>query len=205
MLGNLLLDRRAALLFIDWANGTLLHLQGEVEILWDQDGGFEGAERLWRISVTGGWRRAGRPAAALVLRRVCAANPANRSLERSGSVTATGSRYLMDSNDGSGATRRSTWMHPCRVLPGSSVASSPADELTLKPFDQACRPTSSASIVGESGSVGTNKNGGGLVVGAPVVNLPAASVWTGDLGHGRDLCRARAWGSPRGRHSARGR
>ena len=58
-LGNLLLDRRAALLFIDWANGTLLHLQGEVEILWDQDGGFEGAERLWRISVTGGWRRAG--------------------------------------------------------------------------------------------------------------------------------------------------
>ncbi|MEA2741289.1 MAG: uncharacterized protein QOH05_4596 [Acetobacteraceae bacterium] len=58
-LGNLLLDRRAALLFVDWANGTLLHLQGKAEILWDQDGGFAGAERLWRITVTDGWRRVG--------------------------------------------------------------------------------------------------------------------------------------------------
>jgi predicted pyridoxine 5'-phosphate oxidase superfamily flavin-nucleotide-binding protein len=58
-LGNLLLDRRAALLFVDWTDGTLVHLQGEVEILWDQDGGFAGAERLWRISVTNGWRRRG--------------------------------------------------------------------------------------------------------------------------------------------------
>lgn len=57
--GNLLLDRRAALLFVDWTDGTLLHLQGEVEILWDQDGGFAGAERLWRISVTDAWRRRG--------------------------------------------------------------------------------------------------------------------------------------------------
>jgi predicted pyridoxine 5'-phosphate oxidase superfamily flavin-nucleotide-binding protein len=58
-LGNLLLDPRAALLFVDWKDGTLLHLQGEVEILWDQDGGFTGAERLWRVVVRGGWRRPG--------------------------------------------------------------------------------------------------------------------------------------------------
>jgi hypothetical protein len=58
-LGNLLLDPRAALLFVDWTDGTLLHLQGEVEILWDQDGGFRGAERLWRIVISGGWRRPG--------------------------------------------------------------------------------------------------------------------------------------------------
>jgi predicted pyridoxine 5'-phosphate oxidase superfamily flavin-nucleotide-binding protein len=58
-LGNLLLDRRAALLFVDWTDGTLLHLQGTVEILWEQDGGFAGAERLLRVSVTGGWRRPG--------------------------------------------------------------------------------------------------------------------------------------------------
>jgi len=58
-LGNLLLEPRAALLFVDWTDGTLLHLQGEVEILWDQDGGFAGAERLWRIVVSGGWRRQG--------------------------------------------------------------------------------------------------------------------------------------------------
>ena len=57
--GNLLLDRRAALLFVDWTDGTLLHLQGEVEILWGQDGGFSGAERLWRITVSEGWRRFG--------------------------------------------------------------------------------------------------------------------------------------------------
>jgi len=58
-LGNLLLDRRAALLFVDWTDGTLLHLRGTVDILWDQDGGVAGAERLWRVSVTGGWRRRG--------------------------------------------------------------------------------------------------------------------------------------------------
>jgi predicted pyridoxine 5'-phosphate oxidase superfamily flavin-nucleotide-binding protein len=58
-LGNLLLDSRAALLFVDWTDGTLLHLQGEVEILWDQDGGFPGAERLWRVFVGKGWRRTG--------------------------------------------------------------------------------------------------------------------------------------------------
>ncbi|HEY4172331.1 MAG TPA: pyridoxamine 5'-phosphate oxidase family protein, partial [Rhodopila sp.] len=55
----LLLDPRAALLFVDWTDGTLLHLRGKVDILWDQDGGFAGAERLWRISITDGWRRRG--------------------------------------------------------------------------------------------------------------------------------------------------
>jgi predicted pyridoxine 5'-phosphate oxidase superfamily flavin-nucleotide-binding protein len=62
--GNLLLDPRAALLFVDWSDGTILHLQGRAEILWNQSGGFPGAERLWRLSVTGGWRRPG----ALALR-----------------------------------------------------------------------------------------------------------------------------------------
>jgi predicted pyridoxine 5'-phosphate oxidase superfamily flavin-nucleotide-binding protein len=56
-LGNLLLDPRAALLFVDWTDGTLLHLRGKAEILWDQSGGLTGAERLWRMSLTGGWRR----------------------------------------------------------------------------------------------------------------------------------------------------
>jgi len=58
-LGNLLLDPRAALLFVDFATGDLLHVQGEAEILWDdsrvQD--FEGAERLWIFHVLRGWRR----------------------------------------------------------------------------------------------------------------------------------------------------
>ncbi|WP_158928978.1 pyridoxamine 5'-phosphate oxidase family protein [Acidisphaera sp. S103] len=58
-LGNLLLDPRVALLFVDWTDGTVLHLRGTVEILWNQDGGLDGAERLWRISITDGWRRRG--------------------------------------------------------------------------------------------------------------------------------------------------
>jgi len=62
-LGNLLLDPRAALLFIDWRDGTLLHLLGEAEIVWaapsEQREMVPRAERLWRFSVTWGWRRPG--------------------------------------------------------------------------------------------------------------------------------------------------
>jgi hypothetical protein len=58
-LGNLLLDPRAALLFVDWADGTVLQVRGRVDILWEGGRDFPGAERLWRLSVTGGWRRAG--------------------------------------------------------------------------------------------------------------------------------------------------
>jgi predicted pyridoxine 5'-phosphate oxidase superfamily flavin-nucleotide-binding protein len=61
--GNLLLDPRAALLFIDWRDGTLLHLQGEAEILWvapsEQQAMAPRTERSWRFLVTGGWRRPG--------------------------------------------------------------------------------------------------------------------------------------------------
>ena len=56
-LGNLLLDPRAALLFVDWSTGSLLHLSGRVDILWDTTQDFRGAERLWRLHVTSGWRR----------------------------------------------------------------------------------------------------------------------------------------------------
>ncbi len=55
--GNFIVDPRAALLFVNWSDGTLLHLQGRVEILWDATEGFAGAERLWRFDVTRGWRR----------------------------------------------------------------------------------------------------------------------------------------------------
>jgi predicted pyridoxine 5'-phosphate oxidase superfamily flavin-nucleotide-binding protein len=60
-LGNFLLEPRAALLFVDFAAGDLLHLRAEVEVLWDVDGVArpEGAERLWRARIKGGWRRRG--------------------------------------------------------------------------------------------------------------------------------------------------
>jgi predicted pyridoxine 5'-phosphate oxidase superfamily flavin-nucleotide-binding protein len=61
--GNLLLDPHAALLFIDWSDGSLLHLQGEAEMVWAAPPRRREteprAERLWRFSVAGGWRRPG--------------------------------------------------------------------------------------------------------------------------------------------------
>jgi len=54
-LGNLLLEPRAALLFVDFAAGRMLHLQGIAEVLWDDDG-LPGAERAWRFRVERGWR-----------------------------------------------------------------------------------------------------------------------------------------------------
>lgn len=54
-LGNLLLEPRAALLFLDVAAGRVLHLSGHAEIAWDAND-LPGAERAWRFTVTGGWR-----------------------------------------------------------------------------------------------------------------------------------------------------
>jgi uncharacterized protein len=56
-LGNFLLNPKAALLFVDWPTGSLLHLTGEAEIMWHDTQDFAGAERLWRLHVTSGWRR----------------------------------------------------------------------------------------------------------------------------------------------------
>jgi predicted pyridoxine 5'-phosphate oxidase superfamily flavin-nucleotide-binding protein len=59
-LGNLLLEPRAALLFIDFSNGDLLHLQGRAEILWDaKDDSLPAAERSWRLDVARGVLRRG--------------------------------------------------------------------------------------------------------------------------------------------------
>lgn len=57
--GNLLQQPRAALLFVDFATGTLLQLQGEAEIVWQgpELAQLAGAERLWRFHVRRGWRR----------------------------------------------------------------------------------------------------------------------------------------------------
>jgi len=48
-LGNLLGDSRASLLFLDFAVGDVLQLQGTVTIDW--------ADRRWRMAVERGWRR----------------------------------------------------------------------------------------------------------------------------------------------------
>ncbi len=67
-LGNILLNPRVALLFVNFDTGDLLHVWGEAEVLWDlsSEPGFDGAERLWRVHVARAWRRRG----ALPLRRI---------------------------------------------------------------------------------------------------------------------------------------
>jgi len=58
-LGNLLGEPRAALLFIDFERGDLLHLRGTTEVDWDRQKTchVDGAERSWRFSVISAWRR----------------------------------------------------------------------------------------------------------------------------------------------------
>lgn len=60
-LGNLVANPRAALLFVDFEQGDVLHLRGTTEIVWDgpEVRRFAGAERLWRFRVERGWRRRG--------------------------------------------------------------------------------------------------------------------------------------------------
>lgn len=62
-LGNLLGDARASLLFIDFATGELLQLQGKATIDWTDRAGADiaGAQRSWTVEVERGWRRGGFP------------------------------------------------------------------------------------------------------------------------------------------------
>jgi len=57
-LGNLQLDARAGVIFIDFATGDLLTLTGRAEVVWDgpELKAFEGAERAWRFHIEAGWR-----------------------------------------------------------------------------------------------------------------------------------------------------
>jgi uncharacterized protein len=52
-LGNLTVNPRAGLLFIDFATGDLLYLTVDAEIIWEGEevDAFEGAERLLRFRV----------------------------------------------------------------------------------------------------------------------------------------------------------
>jgi uncharacterized protein len=60
--GNLALNPRAGLLFIDFATGDLLYLTGTAEVIWEGDeiSRYEGAERLLRFRVEDGDRVEGR-------------------------------------------------------------------------------------------------------------------------------------------------
>ena len=70
-LGNLLVNPRAGLLFIDFNSGDLLHLSGRTEIILEgpQVEAFQGAERLWTFHVEQRCASPRRPGFALALRR----------------------------------------------------------------------------------------------------------------------------------------
>jgi hypothetical protein len=57
-LGNLQLNPRAGVLFIDFDSGDLLTLTGTAEVVWDGEAlrAFDGAERAWRFRMESGWR-----------------------------------------------------------------------------------------------------------------------------------------------------
>ena len=78
-LGNLLLNPRAGLLFIDFNTGDLLQLSGRTDIILEgpQIEAFEGAERLWTFEVEQAVRRPG--ALALRWRSISEANIAPRA------------------------------------------------------------------------------------------------------------------------------
>jgi ferredoxin-NADP reductase/predicted pyridoxine 5'-phosphate oxidase superfamily flavin-nucleotide-binding protein len=56
-LGNLQLNPRAGVLFIDFETGDLLTLTGTAEVVWggDELKSFDGAERGWRLRIDEGW------------------------------------------------------------------------------------------------------------------------------------------------------
>jgi len=54
-LGNLLIEPRGALLFVDFEAGRMLQLQGRAEIAWAEHE-LPDAERTWRFTAERGWR-----------------------------------------------------------------------------------------------------------------------------------------------------
>jgi hypothetical protein len=63
-LGNLVANPRAGLLFVDFEQGDLLHLQGTTSILWEgaEVDAVPGAERLWQVRVERAfWKRGALP------------------------------------------------------------------------------------------------------------------------------------------------
>jgi uncharacterized protein len=60
-LGNISVEPRASLLFVDFERGDALHLQGRAHLDWDPAAAahFGGAERLWHFHVERLWRRRG--------------------------------------------------------------------------------------------------------------------------------------------------
>jgi ferredoxin-NADP reductase/predicted pyridoxine 5'-phosphate oxidase superfamily flavin-nucleotide-binding protein len=127
-LGNLLLEPRAGLLFVDFTNGNVLHLAGKAEIIWDGDElkSVTGADRLLRFRVTQAIfveaslpLRWSAPAASPILARTGSWEDAARSI-LAGKVPNVYRRFRIQSAVNESATIRSLLLVP---VDGLGVAS----------------------------------------------------------------------------------
>lgn len=89
-LGNIRLNGKAGLVFVDFATGDLLQLTGDAEVVLDSPeiAAFQGAERLWRVRPT----RIVRRRAALPVRWVDRANGASPNALITGDWDETAAR-----------------------------------------------------------------------------------------------------------------
>ncbi|TWC39628.1 hypothetical protein FBY03_104179 [Pseudomonas sp. SJZ079] len=159
-LGNLLLNPRAGLLFIDFSNGDLLQLSGRSEIVFDgpEVAAFQGAERLWRLHVTqlvrrpaalalrwafqgfspnslmtGSWPQAQARLQAEALRHTWRRLRVTRIEEESANIRS----FYLEPGDGAGLPLFQAGQHlPIRLqLPGSSTALIRTYSLSSAPSD----------------------------------------------------------------------
>ncbi|MEP6971357.1 MAG: pyridoxamine 5'-phosphate oxidase family protein, partial [Betaproteobacteria bacterium] len=159
-LGNLLVNPRAGLLFLDFASGDLLQLSGRTEIVFDggEVSSFQGAERLWRVTVeravrrrgalrtrfafgefspnsllTGSWEQAAARRAAAAMRREWRPMRVSRIEQESATVLS----FHLEPADGAGAATHLAGQHlPIRLtLPGFEAPTLRTYTLSSAPSD----------------------------------------------------------------------
>lgn len=137
-LGNLLLDPRAGLMFIDFTNGDVLYLTGRAEIIFDgvEVKTFAAAERLLRFHITQAilvegslTLRWSAPQASPILSRTGSWEDAARSVEANKSRN-TYRRFVITNAEDESATIRSLLLEP--VDGGGIIPHEPGQFLPIR-------------------------------------------------------------------------
>ncbi|MDU9025915.1 2Fe-2S iron-sulfur cluster-binding protein [Pseudomonas corrugata] len=165
-LGNILLNPRAGLVFIDFQSGDLLQMSGSAEVLLDSPeiAAFQGAERLWRFKpqrivyrqaaiplrwtdtaegaspnsmMTGSWEQATERLQAEALRSHWRSMRVERIVDESRSIRS----FYLQASDGVGLPRFEPGQHlPVRVLlEGQQVPSIRTYSVSSSPSDEFLR------------------------------------------------------------------
>jgi uncharacterized protein len=165
-LGNLVVNPRAGLVFVDYATGDLLQLTGDAEVLLDSPeiAAFQGAERLWRFTprrvvyraealplrwtvqengaspnarLTGNWSEAAERMKANALANAWRPFRVQRIADESSTIRS----FYLEPADAAGLVRHQAGQHlPIRVtLPGDAKPTLRTYTLSLAPSDGAYR------------------------------------------------------------------